>query len=346
MKLFHNKKGFNLIEVIISIIILSLIASSLSLLFSLSLDTPYIENKIKANYYAQREIERLNNMSFDSIVSVPRTNYSFDNRFDYEIKVGTQQNQRVKEVYVNFYSANSNTLLSELYTEFVKISELTEICENFQDRNDYDNNPWSWNKNPTVQWSIVEFPTNSGNYVYRYARRQQGNAYPNWVGAQNYSVSAKVYVTSAPFLYSIFYIGGRCNPNQNQNGYYIKVEIYYYDITDYTTTISLVRRTNNSDYVLDSVDLEGAYFNTWINVKLEMNGNNLKYYYKISNPTNSCDDGQNWILLGEVNDNTYTSGGINIISRPNRNGVAHYFDDIGVEIPWKKEKDFLLLRLW
>lgn len=330
MKLFHNKKGFNLIEVVISIIILSLIASSLSLLFSLSLDTPYIENRIKANYYAQREIEKLNNMNFDSIVTVAKTNYLFDTKFDYEINVATQQNQMVKEVWVKFYLVNSDTLLSELYTEFLK-PEIVKICENFQDRNDNDNNPLTWNKQPPGQWRISEFPSGSGNYVYSYGRRQQGNAYPDWIGAQNYSVSAKVYVTSDIVFPSIFYVGGRCNPNQNQNGYYIKVEIYFFPFIYETTVISLVRRTNDVDTVLDSENLGSAYLNNWINVKLEMNGNKLKYYYKISNPTNSCDDGSNWVLLGEVEDNTYSSGGINIISIPNSKEIDHYFDDIGVE---------------
>ena len=320
MKPFHNKNGFNLIEVIISIVILSLIASSLSLLFSLSLDTPYIENKIKANYYAQREIERLNNMSFDSIVSVPRTNYSFDNRFDYEIKVGTQQNQMVKEVYVNFYSANSNTLLSELYTEFVKVEKL-KICEDFQDGNIDDNNPWSWITSPQGQWRIETFQ-NSLRLRYK-GGGVNVYAYPNtMIPMLNYVITANFYVSTSviPTIDKYIYIGGRSDTSGN--GYFATITLKQ------NSTIVGITYLINNNYICSKTISDHSY-NRWNNVRLEIYGSNIKLYY---NNTYVC----------EINNAIQNSGIIYIKVDTNLNT---YFDDICVEeIGW--EKDFLLLRLW
>lgn len=323
MNTLNDKKGLSLIEVIISIIILSILATSFSLLFSISLDTPVIYNKEKAYQYAKMEMEKLNNKAFVDIVSIPRTNYSQDTNYDYEIIVN-EINYDLKEVWINFYLNGSNTKISELYTTFFKL-EKVKICDDFE-INGYVHPPLNWSISPPGQWSVLNI---GGIYqnVLAYRRRIIGYAYTNDYIGSNYILSSEVYVQSTTINTSCTnYIGGRCQGNED--GYYIKIYIAYnYLIPSLSyMDLSLVKFVGGLEFPLTgSIRYNGVFTNRWLNFKLEMVGNNLKFYF----------DGN---LVGETVDNVnpFTNGGLRIRASTLRNYLYTYFDNICVEEPWRK----------
>ncbi|MGQ9845685.1 MAG: prepilin-type N-terminal cleavage/methylation domain-containing protein, partial [Caldisericia bacterium] len=191
MNILNDKKGLSIIEVIISIIILSILATSFSLLFSISLDTPVIYNKEKAYQYAKMEMEKLYNKPYKDIVSIPKTNFPIDTNYDYEIIVN-ELNYDLKEVWINFYLNGSNRKISELYTTFFKL-EKVKICDDFE-VNGYNSPPWNWSVSPTNQWSVLNVG-GTHQYVLAYRRRAIGFAYTNDYIGSNYILSSDIYIS-------------------------------------------------------------------------------------------------------------------------------------------------------
>lgn len=318
MNILNNKKGLSLIEVIISIIILSILATSFSLLFSVSLDTPIIYNKEKAYQYAKMEMEKLYNKPYIDIVSTQKTNYSQDPNYDYEIIVNEPYND-LKEVWINFYLAGSNTKISELYTTFFK-QEKVKICDDFE-VNGYNSPPWNWSVSPPGQWSVINIGGTHQN-VLAYRRRFIGYAYTNDYIASNYILSSEVYISSTfRESSSTNYIGGRCQTNGD--GYYIKISIFYnYLIPSLCyMDLSLVKFEGGLESPLTGFTrYNGVFTDRWLNFKLEMMGNNLKFYFDNN-------------LIGEASDNSFISGGIRIRAFTLQNNIYNYFDNICVEEP-------------
>lgn len=316
-----NKKGFNLIEVIIAIVIISLIVSSYSYLFSLSIDLPIISNKSKALYYAQKEMEKLNNTQYQLITNIQRTNYQPDPNYDYEIKVDENIYFNKKDVWIYFYYKDDNKKLVELYSKFIKL-ERVEICDDFQDGN-FDAPPWNWTTQPPGQWSLVIFPTNSGNYRANYRRRQSGFMYPDWIGSSNYTLSVDFYITSTFSINSSrlrFY--GRYN-NNTDNGYFVEIETYFSWLFDEYTYIYLYKVVNGINYLLGQYYLYYSIFNDWHNIRLKMVQNRLYVYF---------DGEQTPIIAAE--DNQFTSGSIRISVESQLRSNNVYFDNICVkEVP-------------
>lgn len=321
MNILNDKKGLSIIEVIISIIILSILATSFSLLFSISLDTPVIYNKEKAYQYAKMEMEKLYNKQYIDIVSIPKTNFPIDPNYEYEIIVN-EQYYDLKEVRINFYLNGSNTKISELYTTFFK-QEKVKICDDFE-VNKYNSPPWNWSVSPEPQWDVLNIG-GTHQFVLAYKRRNVGFAYTNDYTGSNYILSSDVYISS-PSGISLCtnYIGGRCQPNGD--GYYIKISIFYINFIPYLSymELSLVKRIRNSENPLTGITrYYGNFTNRWLNFKLEMVGNSLRFYFDNN-------------LVGEANDNSFTSGGLRIIASTFQNNIYNYFDNICVEEPWKK----------
>jgi len=316
-----NKKGFNFIEVIISLVIIGLIVSSFSYLFSLSIDLPILSDKSKALYYAESEIEKLNNTNYDSIVSISKTQYPDDTNYDYEIIVQENSQKNNKDVWVNFYLSGKNSKLVELYSKFIKLERI-KICEDFQDGS-WNAPTWNWNLNPPGQWSLVIFPTGSENYRARYGRRQLGYIYPDWSGSSNYSVSLDFYIQSGSLINtSTIRLYGRYN-NSTNNGYCLEVSC-----RDLTSNITIYKVTNGSLINLRSVPVYDSLFDSWHSIKLEMNGNNLRGY---------LDDFNNPIVTATDNNNPYLSGGIRVGASSTGNFYYVYIDNVCVEEvvnPW------------
>lgn len=293
-----NKKGFNFIEVIIAVVLIGLIVVSFSQLFSLSVDLPIVSDRSKALYYAQKEMEKLNNTPYDMISPLLRTNYPEDTNYDYEIKVkeNSPQNNK-KEVYVIFYFKEKPEILVDLYSEFIRMKP----CEDFQDGN-WNAPTWNWTRNPQGQWSLVQYPSGSGNYRAYYTRRQEGYIYPDWTGTSNYSVSLDFYVINYYPLANSFNIKlfGRYN-NMTNSGYYLNVNTTLGGIIyDTVTTLSLYRiDSGNNQFLGESINYGLDLFDGWHNVKLEFLNNRIRVYLNNN-------------LLFERQDNTYTSGSIRI----------------------------------
>lgn len=317
MNLLNNRRGFNYIEIIIGIILISLIVASFSTLFSLNLDLPIVQDRTKVLLYAQKEIEKLNNTQFSNILPVSRMSYPDDPNFDYEIVVNSPQTD-LKEVRIIFYYPNKSEKLIDLYSEFILVETL-KICDDFEVNNE-SYPPWDWIESSN-QWSVVLDPTNPKNHVYRYTRTTLGWAYPDWAGLSNYSVTARFYITNPSWLLrdSYIYIGGRTDTTGN-NGYFI----YFYTesilLLEYTyTEIDLIKVVNGNTYRLYTYyTYDFSYFDQWGELKLVMNGNRISYYF-------------NGELIGEVNDDQFSSGRIFLIARTGRNNRNIYFDDICVE---------------
>lgn len=314
-----NKKGFNFIEVIITVVISGLILSSFAYLFSMSVDMPIVSDKSKALYYAEKELEKLNNLPYDMILPVLRTNYLDDTNYDYEIKVkeNSPLNNK-KEVLINFYYKDKTEKLVEIYSEFIRLEKI-KLCEDFQDGN-WNAPTWKWTRSPPGQWSLQIYPSGSGNYRAYYIRRQEGYIFPDWIGASNYSVSLDFYVINNYTLANSFNIRlyGRYN-NSTNLGYYVNVNTTLGGIIyDTITTISLYRIVGGSNQLLgESISYGLDLFDRWHNAKLEFYNNRIRVYLDNN-------------LLFERTDNTYTSGSIRVsVSgwRPN----PTYLDNICVE---------------
>ena len=314
-----NRKGFNLIEVIIAIVIISLIVSSYSYLFSISIDLPIISEKSKALYYAQAEMEILNNTPYQLITNIPRTNYQPDPNYDYEIKVEENLNLNKKDVWIYFYYKNQNEKLVELYSKFIKLESL-KICDDFQDRS-FTAPPWNWITQPPGQWVIVEFPANSGDYRARYQRRQSGYMYPDWIGSSNYTLSVDFYITSIyPLNASRIRFYGRYN-NTTENGYFVEIETYISSGQfDQYTYIYLGKKVGKIEYNLGSYYLNYSIFNGWHNIKLEMIENRLNVYF----------DGSQNPIISRV-DTQFTSGGIRISVESQLRFNDVYFDNVCIK---------------
>lgn len=275
-----NKKGFNFIEVLIAVVILGLIVGSFAQLYSLSVDLPVVSNRSMALYYAQREMENLNNLTYDQISSVSRTNYTEDPNYDYEIKVIENSSKNKKLVYVIFYEKNKPNILVDLFSEFIKLERL-RLCDDFQD-NSWAAPTWNWTRQPSGQWDLVIFPSNSGNYRVYYPSRQVNNfIFPDWVGGSNYSVSIDFYMVNDNPGNSRgqVHLFGRFN-NSTNNGYVVTVatiegSIQYPVYTD----IILYRVVNNNNQIIRSVTIPYLnLFNAWHNLKLEFYDYSIRVY--------------------------------------------------------------------
>ena len=312
MKILINRKGFNLIEVIVGIVILSIIASSLALIFSLNLDLPYIQNRTKVYSYAQNEMEKLNNKSFSEINDITKTIYPDDSNYDYEILVDEDETKTKKEVTINFYPRGKDNKVAELFSEFIFLT--TKICDDFE-INKERAPPWNWTTHPQGQWSVVNF---EGSNRLSYGNRQEGHAYPNWIGSKNYSLKGKIYITDPSiFRSSYIYIGGRCN--SSGYGYFIKIEKF-----NSTYDVDLVKITSSGETTLLSKTFNGSIFNQWVNVELKMVGNTISYYF-------------NDTLLNSTTDSEFKSGTIYLKASCGNKDKNIYFDDICVEeIEWKR----------
>ncbi len=316
MKILINRKGFNLIEVIVGIVILSIIASSLALLFSINLDLPYIQNRTEVYTYAQNEMEKLNNKSFSEINSIVKNNYPDDPNYDYEIIVDEDETKpNLKEVTINFYPHGKNDKVAELFSEFILLT--TKICEDFEVNGD-SAPPWDWTKRPQGQWNVVNF---NGSNRLSYGQGNEGHAYPDWSGSSNYSLKGRIYITDPGFFRSSYiYIGGRCN--SSGYGYFIRIESIDFLILSFTY-VNLVKITSSGETNLLSETFFNDIFDQWVNVELRMDGNMISYYF-------------NDELIGSVNDPDFTSGTIYLKANCGRNNRNIYFDDICVEeIQWK-----------
>jgi len=306
LKILINRKGFNLIEVIVGIVILSIIASSLALIFSLNLDLPYIQNRTKVYSYAQNEMEKLNNKSFSEINDITKTIYPDDSNYDYEILVDEDETKTKKEVTINFYPRGKDNKVAELFSEFIFLT--TKICDDFE-INKERAPPWNWTTHPQGQWSVVNF---EGSNRLSYGNRQEGHAYPNWIGSKNYSLKGKIYITDPSiFRSSYIYIGGRCN--SSGYGYFIKIETF-----NSTYDVDLVKITSSGETTLLSKTFNGSIFNQWVNVELKMVGNTISYYF-------------NDTLLNSTTDSEFKSGTIYLKASCGNKDKNIYFDDICVE---------------
>ncbi|MGC8943483.1 MAG: hypothetical protein ACP5KX_05210 [Caldisericia bacterium] len=309
-----NRKGFNFIEVIIGVVIISLIVISFSQLFSFSLDLPYISQRSKALYYATKEMEKLNNSEYSNISSISKTPYPDDLDFDYEILVSENATQNKKDVWINFYEHGKTKKLVELYSKFIKLERL-KICDDFQDGND-SYPPWNWSPNPSGRWSIVQFPANSGNYRYRYARRQGGYSYPDWSGSSNYSLSIDFYISSSLLNSVTLRFYGRYN-NSTNNGYMVEVYTtnFWFDIY---TEINIYKIVNGTTYYLGGNYYENmVLFNSWHNLKIEFIDNRINVY---------LDGG----IVDSPTDNQFNFGSIRIYASGLRTYTV-YFDNICIE---------------
>lgn len=313
-----NKKGFNFIEIIIFVVIAILIFATFSQLFSLSVDLPFISDRSKALYYAQKEIEKLNNTPYSNILTILRTNYPDDTNYDYEIIVNenSPQNNK-KDVFIRFYFKDKPQILVELFSKFIKL-EKVELCEDFQDRN-WTAPPWNWTRNPKGQWDIIEYPNNSQNYRAYYARRQSGFIYPDWAGSSNYTLSVDFYLTSFLLNYSIVRFYGRYN-NTTDNGYFVEVRTYNIWLIDEYTYFYLYKVVNGVNTLLDQYYLDYSIFNNWHNIKLEMMQNKINVYF---------DGGQTPIITAI--DNQFTSGSIRVSVESQSLATPVYFDNICVK---------------
>lgn len=306
MKILINKRGFNLIEVIVGIVILSIIASSLALLFSLNLDLPYIQNRTKVYSYAQNEMEKLNNKSFSEINKITKTIYPDDPNYDYEILVDEDETKTKKEVTINFYPQGKDNKVAELFSEFIFLT--TKICDDFE-INEERAPPWNWTTHPQGQWSVVNF---EGSNRLSYKQKQGGHAYPNWIGSKKYSLKGKIYITNPSTSNSSYiYIGGRCN--SSGYGYFIKIETF-----NSTYDVDLVKITSSGETTLLSKTFNGSIFNQWVNVELRMVDNTISYYF-------------NNTLLNSTTDSDFTSGTIYLKASCGNKDKNIYFDDICVE---------------
>jgi len=305
LKILINRKGFNLIEVIVGIVILSIIASSLALLFSLNLDLPYIQNRTKVYSYAQNEMEKLNNKSFSEINDITKTIYPDDSNYDYEINVNQVSNY-LKEVTINFYPQGKDDLVAELFSEFIFLT--TKICDDFE-INEERAPPWNWTTHTKGQWSVVNF---EGGNCLSYKHKKEGHAYPNWIGSSNYSLKGKIYITNPSTSSSSYiYIGGRCN--SSGYGYFIKIETF-----NSTYDVDLVKITSSGETTLFSKTFDYSIFDQWVNVELRMVDNTISYYF-------------NDALLNSKTDSEFTSGTIYLKASCGNNNRNIYFDDICVE---------------
>ncbi len=309
-----NRNGFNIIEVIIAVVIISLIVISFSQLFSFSLDLPYISQRSKALYYATKEMEKINNTPYSNINSISKTPYPDDSNFDYEIVVSENISKNKKDVWINFYERGKTKKLVELYSKFIKLERL-KICDDFQDGNDISP-PWNWRPIPPGQWSVVIFPANSGNFRYRYARRQEGYSFPDWSGSSNYSQSMDFYISSSLLNSVTLRFYGRYN-NSTNNGYMVEVITtnFYWDIY---TQINIYKIVNGVSYYLGGdIYHDRILFNSWHNLKIEFINNRINVYL----------DGS---LVDNPTDNQFNFGSIRIYASGLRTYTV-YFDNICVE---------------
>ncbi len=325
-------KGFTLFEIIISLTILTIISSGLASVFSTSLSgIPSAEENRLAFLYAQREMEKIVNTSFANISAenfpVVPTTYPDDNRFKYEIAVVEEAptSQDLKSVRIRFYIGSSAQIAAELFNYI--FATTTAILEDFEINGELTP-PFNWTSFPGGQWNVVNFPI--GNRCYQYNHRlQEGTAYPNWPGANNYSVEYKLWInrssgeTSETF--SRAYLGGRCaltssGATQVGDGYYVRVEINHS-----LTRVSLLRRVNGvytPSFIGSIITFSTSLFNQWLYIKLDMKGNQISYHFGNSYPPP---------LRFTTTDNTRSTGGIFIRALNNLGTREVRFDDIKIE---------------
>ena len=313
MSIFLKRDGFNLIEVIITIVILSIIATGLSSLFSVTSDTPIILNRRRAYMYAESEMEKLFNKSYDDITTISRRTYPDDGDFDYEIIVNEVETG-LKSVRVNFYASGATEKIAELYSLFVKTA--LSVCDDFEENGDRPP-PLEWN--PTSGWRVVRDPTDRTNHVYRYVGRDIGYTYPSSLSGSNYKEECVFFIKSQSSLgFSHVYLGGRVNP-ETGSGYYIYVDVFLlFNIAFYRPYLIKIDSTGD-EHTLSTLPIFLEFFSgnyTPIHrIGLKFDGSNISCFFDSD--------------TGSASDSEFTSG--TIMLRGENQNTRIYFDDVCVE---------------
>ena len=316
MSIFLKRDGFNLIEVIITIVILSIIATGLSSLFSVTSDTPIILNRRRAYMYAESEMEKLFNKSYDDITTISKTSYPDDGDFDYEIIVNEVETG-LKSVRVNFYASGATEKIAELYSLFVKTA--LSVCDDFEENGDRPP-PLEWN--PTSGWRVVRDPTDATNHVYRYVRRNIGYTYPSSLSGSNYKEECVFFVESrSSFGVSNVYLGGRVD-HETGYGYYIYVSVsiyrfWWFNIAIYYPYLIKIdsRGTHTLSYLPSSLEFLSGNYTGVHRIGLKFDGSNISCFFDSD--------------TGSASDSEFTSG--TIMLRGENQNTRIYFDDVCVE---------------
>ncbi len=315
MSIFLKRDGFNLIEVIITIVILSIIATGLSSLFSVTGDTPIILNRRRAYMYAESEMEKLFNKSYDDITTISRRSYPDDGDFDYEI-IANEVEPGLKSVRVNFYASGATEKIAELYSLFVK--NALSVCDDFEENGDRPP-PLEWN--PTSGWEVVNL-TDRTNYVYRYVRRNIGYTYPSSLSGSNYKEECVFFVEPQSRRgVSHVYLGGRVDPETGY-GYYIYVSVsisrfLWWNIAIYYPYLIKIdsRGTHTLSYLPPSLEFFFENYTPVHRIGLKFDGSNISCFFDSD--------------TGSALDSEFTSGTI-MLAGENQNTTI-YFDDVCVE---------------
>lgn len=318
--MFLNGRGFNFIEVIITIVIISIIAMGFSSLFSVVLDTPLMVNRRTAYMYAQQEMEKLFNAPFDSIDTVTKTNYPDDTEFDYEILVNEPQPE-FKTVRINFYSAGSNFKVAELYT--ILIPKITiSVCDDFENNGDQFP-PWDWNPIPENRWQVVGDPITPGNKVYRFRRQGYGISYPLSVSGSDYKVSCKFFLRANSSGDSIVYLGARVNPNTGY-GYYVRIDarvIIFRRLKFVTYQPKLVKIDASGEITLSTLPSSFEFINgnyTRVHeIGMKLDGADISFFFDSE--------------TGSASDSQFLSGDIMLKGYNEQDNLYIYFDDACME---------------
>jgi type II secretory pathway pseudopilin PulG len=123
MPLCRKRKGFILIELIMTIVVVGLIAFPLSLSL-----TEQVQGVRQSGDYtaalnlARFEMEKVNNLNYDSIIGADFSNYQ---GYTYDISravtvLYTQGNEELKQITVDVKKAGSATVLVSLVTYIAK----------------------------------------------------------------------------------------------------------------------------------------------------------------------------------------------------------------------------------
>lgn len=319
MSIYLNSRGFNFIEVIIAIVVVSIMAVGLSSLFSVVADTPIITNRRIAYMYAQKEMENLFNKPYNDITTLPRTNYTDDTEFDYEIIV-EEPYPEFKGVRVNFYLKDGSMKIAELYTVFIKSGFY--ICDDFEENGD-DYPPWEWNSYPSNRWGVVVDPTDSTNHVYNYRGTTFGRSYPDSFSGSNYKVECKFFIRGINTGTSRLLLGGRVETSTGY-GYFIMVNvlvrrIFWFKFAIYTPSLIKINSSGSTTLsTLPSVfEFMSSNYGSVHQIGMEMNGGEISFYFD----TNT----------GNTTDSEFSSGNIMLQGYNLSISTSIFFDDVCVE---------------
>ena len=322
-----NIKGFSYLEIVISLVLLSLISSGLTLAFYAPLSgLKTIEDKKRVFIYSQKMIEKVVNTPFERIQSTERINYTHDPEFQYEIKINHIK-PNLKSVYLNFFKGIESYPLSQLF--YYTTTQKIKIIEDFE-VNGFNDPPFDWEPNPQGSWNIDSFdntyPGGIRRLRYSHLSTQIGTAFPKAssiypLSFLNFSLESDVYIFrqsgDETNSFSFASIGGRCN--SQGNGYFLIFEI---EPMYSRSRVRLAIRNGNNETTLSITPFSGQlFFNRWISLKFELNDNKLYYYV-------------NGSKYGPFTDNTFKEGGI-ILRAQNRSGSGMqryvYYDNIKIE---------------